>query len=67
MWPLSRDHVRFFVQVGHETTCVSIGNKLFSRNNRQAYQNYEQTWQRQQNSDVQSHFLVSKIDRIFPN
>ena len=31
------------------------------------YQNYEQPCQRSDNSDCQSHFSTSKIDRIFPN
>ena len=33
---------------------------------RQTYQNYEQPPQTFQNSDIQSHFSVSKIDGIFP-
>ena len=32
----------------------------------QTYQNYEQPPRTSQNSDFQSHFLVLKIDQIFP-
>ena len=42
---------------------------IFSLNNGGHYlvknQNYEQLCQRSQNSEFQSHFSVSKIDRIF--
>ena len=38
----SRDRLRFFVQVGHEITYASIGNKQFSTksSDHQTYQNY---------------------------
>ena len=60
---LLRDCLRLFVQVGHEKTYASITNKHFctKKCHRQTYQNYEQPWQRSQNSDFESHFSVSKI------
>ena len=59
----------FFDQVGHQTMYASIGNKHFFTKSchRQTYQNYEQPPQRLQNSDFQSHFSASKINRIFLN
>ena len=55
---LGKDHPRFFDQVGHQTTNLSIGNKHFFTKQwpPQAYQNYEQPCQRSQNSEFQSHF-----------
>ena len=53
-----RYHPRFFVQVGHETTYASIGNKhFFTKRHHQTYQNYEQPCQRSQTSEFQSHFF----------
>ena len=64
----TRDRPRFFDQVGHQNTNASIGNKHFlSIFSLKTYQNYEQPYQRSQNSEFESHFLVSKIGRIFPN
>ena len=59
-----RDRPRFFDQVGHQTTNASIENKHFFTKycHFLIYQNYEQPWQRSQNSDFQRHFSVSKID-----
>ena len=58
----------FFDQVGHQTTNAFIGNKHFftKYRPRQAYQNYEKRCERSQNSEFQSHFLMSKIGQIFP-
>ena len=57
------------MQVGHETTYASIGNKHFFTKSchRQTYQNYENPPQRLQNSNFQSHFSASKINGIFLN
>ena len=64
----SNDCPRFFDQVGHQTSNAFIRNKHFFTKwlPRQIYQNYEQPFQRFQNSEFQSHFSVSKIGRIFP-
>ena len=58
---------RFFEHVGHQIIYGSIGNKHFFTKSchRQTYQNYEQLPQRLQNSDFQSHFSASKINRVF--
>ena len=44
----TRYRPRFFVQVGHQTTNASIGNKYFStkKSHPQTYQNYEQSRQK---------------------
>ena len=44
----SRYHSRFFVQLWHETTYASSGNKYFFTKSchRQTYQNYDQSWQK---------------------
>ena len=64
----NRGRQRYFDQVGYQTTNASIGNKHFFTKQwpRQAYQDYEQPFQRSWNSEFQSHFSVSKIGRIFP-
>ena len=46
----NKDRSRFFDQVRHQTTNVSLGNKHFFTRPRQTYQNYEQPCQRPQNS-----------------
>ena len=58
-----RDRLRFFDQVGHQTTSAYIENKHFFTKSchRQTYQNYEQPLQSLQNLYVQSHFSASKI------
>ena len=63
----SRDRLRFFDQVGHQTTYAYIGNKHFFTKSChcQTYQNYEQPPQSLQNVYFQSHFSPSKINRIF--
>ena len=63
---LSRDRPRFFDQVRHQTTYAYIGNKHFFTKSChcQTYQNYEQPLQ---SLYFQSHFSVSKINRIFLN
>ena len=45
---MHRDRPRFFVQVGHQTTYASIGNRHFFTISchHQAYQNYEQSRQK---------------------
>ena len=50
----------FFIQVGHEATYASSGNKHFFTKSchRRTYQNYEQSPQTSQNSDFQSFFSV---------
>ena len=47
---------------------VFSGNKHFATKlcHFQNYQNHEQTPQTSQDSDIQSHFTVSKIGQIFP-
>jgi hypothetical protein len=56
--------LRFFDQVGHQTTYAYIGNKHFFTKSchRQTYQNYEQLHQRLQIWYFQSHFSASKIN-----
>ena len=63
----SRVRPTFFDQVGYEAMYESNGNKHFFTKScrRQTYQNNEQPPQRLQNSDFQSHFSASKINRIF--
>ena len=63
----TRYRPRFFDQVGHQTTSAYIENKQFFTKSchRQTYQNYEQPPQSLQNLYFQSHFLASKINRIF--
>ena len=58
---------RLFNQVGYQTTCAYIENKHFFTKSchRPTCQNYEQPPQSLQNLYFQSHFLVSKIKRIF--
>ena len=58
---------RFFDQVGHQTTYVSIGNKYFFTISchRQTYRNYYHPSQKLQNSEFQSHFPAPKINGIF--
>ena len=64
---VTRVRPRFFDQVGHETMYVFSGNKHFFTKSchRLIYQNYEQPPQTSQNFDVQSHFSLLKIGRIF--
>ena len=54
---MSRDRPRFFDQVGHQTTNVSIGSKYFftKQCHHQTYQNYEKSWQKL------GTFLVNKV------
>ena len=54
-------------QVEHQTTSAYFENKYFFTKSchRQTYQNYEQPPQSLQNLYFQSHFLASKINRIF--
>ena len=58
----ARYHSRFFVKVGHETTCI---NFFMISCHHQTYQNYQGPPQRLHNSDFKSHFSVLKISRIF--
>ena len=66
---LNRYRLRFFDQVGHQTTYASIENKHFITKSchRQTYQSYEQHPQSLQNLFFQSLFLASKISQIFLN
>ena len=61
---LIRYRPRVFDQVGHQTKSACIENKHFFLLH-QTYQNYEQPPQSLQNLYFQSHFLASKIKRIF--
>ena len=63
----SRDRLRFFAQVGHQTTNAYIGEKHFFTKSchRQTYKNYEQPPQRWHNSYFQSHLSTAKINGIF--
>ena len=67
--PLNLETVQDFVdQVGHQTMSAAyIENKHFFTKSchRQTYQNYEKPPQSLQNLYFQSHFLASKIKRIF--
>ena len=64
----TKDLPNFFDQVGHRTTNASMENKHFFTKSChcQTYQNYEQPWQRFQNSEFQSQSLASNIGGIFP-
>ena len=57
--PSLGDRLRFFDQVGHQTTNVPIGNKCFftKQCHLQTYQNYEQSGQKL------GTFLVNKVPK----
>ena len=63
----SNDCLRFFDQVGHQTSNAFIRNKHFFTKwlPRQIYQNYEQPFQRFQNSEFKVIFQCLKLVESF--